>query len=165
MSSLLLILGNGYTKRLIAYGLAARDNRSNVAIEWFNFAREDANKMPSQSLDPDILSLKNTNYTVFHLSDSCSYDKSKRLKKQEAALRNRWENIISIAGGKEVDMIVLENIDAVLDTGWLKVGDITNMLAKAKSEQIVITGIHLPMDILAVADKIVEVWERENQDS
>jgi ATP:corrinoid adenosyltransferase len=168
VSWLLLILGNGHAKRLVAYALAARVKRDNKAIEWFNFACENAKKTASRSLEHDILSLQNTNYTVFHLSDAgiysdaSSYDKSKRLKKQETAFHNWWGNINSIAAEKEVEIIFLENIDAALDTGWLKVSDITNILAKAKSKQVVIIGVHLPIDILALADKIVEVWEREN---
>ncbi|MHB1420226.1 MAG: cob(I)yrinic acid a,c-diamide adenosyltransferase [Bacillota bacterium] len=159
MSSLLLILGNGETRRLAVFGIAARLSRMHKSVLWYRFSLEEPDKLPEWDLDANIAALEVVKYNVIDLKGSAK-PHIPRSRKREVFDRE-WEKIKMRVSREEAGIIVLEELDVLMDTGWLEESEIIELLRQAGGRPVVITATRIPAEIMSLANRVVEIWERD----
>ncbi|MHB1126763.1 MAG: cob(I)yrinic acid a,c-diamide adenosyltransferase [Bacillota bacterium] len=160
MSSLLLILGNGETRRLAIFGIAARLSRLHKPVLWYRFCQEEPDKPPEWDLDTNIAALEVVKYTVIDLKAPVK-PHIPRSRRREVFDRE-WDKIKTRISQDEAGIIVLEELDVLMDTGWLEECDILQLLSEAGERPMIITATRAPAAIMGAANRIVEIWERDS---
>lgn len=164
LSDVLLILGNGPTKRVTIYGFALEKIQSKKDIVWYCFstdANEEGTEQPAEyDFDAPISSLQEIDYIV---AEVARYKKDHYgVQRRRKAFNIQWEKSMDKIDESEIDVVILEELDGALDAGWLNINEILHLINKGNVKEFIITGNYLPADILGAANKLVEIWEREN---
>lgn len=69
-----------------------------------------------------------------------------------------WEKAKSCLAGGKVDLLVLDELNAVLDLGWLDLAEVIRELQRRPAwMQVIVTGRHAPERLLAVSDLVSEI--------
>lgn len=164
MSNVLLILGNGPTKRITICGYATQKLETEKDIVWYCFSSEEQDDVVEQIEDYDfsapIPSPNKIDYVIADLS-RCKEDEY-GCKRRRKAFDARWERSMERVQNGAVDIVILEELDGALDLGWLKMEDVLQLIGRSNVKEFIITGNYLPAGILGAANKLVEIWEREN---
>lgn len=155
IGNIMLILGNGPTKRMAVYGLALQYQQANKGIVWCRFLSEE-----TEEIREDTIPFRDIDYRVVDLTGF-------RPKQLGGKVRNRfflvqWEAVAERISSGHYDIVILEELDTALDVELVKTDDVLNLLLKGKAEQFIVSGKYLPAGILGMANKLVEIWEREN---
>lgn len=155
MGSIILILGNGPTKRIAVYGFALQSSQAKKEVIWCCFSADE-----TEDLSADISLLQEVDYHVVDLAQYRTNQKGGQARKK--AFLIPWQRTLDKINSGKYDVVIIEGLDAAFDTEMVKTSDIIQLLRNRKVEQFIITGNYLPAGVLAMANKLVEIWEREN---
>lgn len=76
------------------------------------------------------------------------------------AAREAWEKAESRLLAGKVDLLMLDELNIVLDLGWLEIDDvISTLLKRPEWMHVIITGRDVPDKLIAVSDLVSEINE------
>jgi cob(I)alamin adenosyltransferase len=150
--------GNGKGKSTAAFGMVARTlaHGGRCAVIQFIKGADDAVAR--------LLLPANPGLRWWHVGAGFTWDTQDRAG-DIAQCRAGWQLALDalrqpVAGGEFADLVVLDEINVVLDLGYLPLAEVLDALrAKRPAQHVVCTGRNAPAALIELADLVTEMRE------
>ncbi len=151
---ILVLTGHGKGKSSSAFGMALRAAGWQKRVCVIQFIKKASRKTG------EVQAAERLGIEWHTMGDGFTWD-SPDLERDKATTRRIWqfcrEKMVSAA----YDMIVLDEINAVIAWGWLEEAEVVQWLQveKPASLHVILTGRDAPAALIAVADTVTEMVE------
>lgn len=150
--------GNGKGKTTAAIGQGIRACGAGLKVLLFSFMKNRSSEHNAlQRLEPDF---------SFHIVNRKTRGFYERLTPDEQAelkqdVRLAWELIAGIIDDSACDLLILDEIMAVLNYGLISTPEMLELIDKSKARHIdlILTGRNAPQEIIESAELITEMKE------
>jgi len=149
--------GNGKGKTTAALGLGLRATGRGLRVKMVQFLKgTDTGELHSVRYLG-----KNFEILRYQKTDKFIWSLSKAEKKQlEIDIQEAWQWVQQIVEGNECQVLILDEILAVVENNLLDIEQILTLIASRPfNMEIVLTGRSLPVQILEAADLVTEMNE------
>lgn len=144
--------GNGHGKSglAIGHGVKAATKGKKVVIIQFLKGRDLGSFEILKKLEPEIKMFS------FEKSETPFDDLTEEQKKEECVnIRNGFNFSHKVLTTGECDMLILDEFLGLVDSGILTIDDLKLLVAaKPESTDLVLTGINVSKEVLAIADHV-----------
>ena len=144
--------GKGKTSAAMGLVLRALGYDKNIYLMQFLKGRETGEKMYLEKI-PEVTFRRSSDISKFF--NQMNEDEKKDM---ETKIRNSWQEIINIATDNKYDIIILDEIMALITYKIIKIDEVKSLI-KTKSENIelILTGRGAPEELIEAADYVTEM--------
>lgn len=146
--------GSGKGKTSAALGVAFRACARGARVLMLCFLKDDPNY--SEAIGAHLL----PGFTLKQVGRDTFVDFKNPAQKDLDMARSGWEESKKAIAGRAADLIILDEINIVLQTGMLPVDEVVNFLAANKGNaEVICTGRGAPQKLCAIADLVTDMQE------
>ena len=146
--------GDGKGKTSAALGIMLRS-----LIHGFNVAMVQFIKGKWKTAEQKLTQLFPERLEIFTMGDGFTWN-TKNKKQDIKSAKLAWSKCIELVSSGRYDLIVLDEINYVLDYGFLKVNDVLRVIKnKPDNLHIILTGRNAKKSIIKAADLVTEMKE------
>ena len=149
--------GDGKGKTTAAAGLAVRAAGSGQRVLFVQFFKEDSAESGEKTFfrerAPDLVRVLRSNCRHPFFTGKATDEEGLR-----RAIRETFEMVRDEVGRGGVDLLVLDEIMAVLNGGWLEMEELRSFLeGRPEGLEVVLTGRNAPSELVSMADYVTEM--------
>ena len=145
--------GNGKGKTTAAIGVTMRAVANRMSVYFGQFMKQGFSSEHKIFADyPELITLQQFGTGKFVMDNPSTEDYEKAV--------SGWKSCLEAINSKRYDLVVMDELNLVLNSELIPVGDVLGVLAnKPKQLEIIITGRYAKEEIINAADLVTEMKE------